>query len=303
MRIDPAPAIPPPLACEGSGQNRSHPDFRTRLPRRILLIAIHVFCMNTIGRPAFDGPLPGAGSAGNGGVRMASIGPEAVFTDPCGIGDAATPTFGCSFTLPYGIRELGVAAASLVLPTQLGRIGAGCQSTGGAAYRETAACIAWSGTDRQGNRFAIRIRLLYLAIPRYGSWTGAAADCSLRLRLDEAWSFGGSIDDVNGASPDRRGPAGLGLNAGLRFEPGPGWRLFAEAGQAEGRSREWRFGAEAAVISCIVLRGGWTRGPSTASFGAGFRFRKLEADYACSVHPVLGLTHRTDITIPARSGR
>ncbi|MBN2201076.1 hypothetical protein JW777_03910 [bacterium] len=303
MRINLPPAISPSPDLKGSEPGRMRSALRSRRLHRIPLIVIPVLCMNAIGRPAFDGPLPGAVSAGNGGARMASRGPEAVFTDPCGIGDAAAPALGCSCTLPYGIRELGVAAASLVLPVWHGHIGAGWQSTGGAAYRETASCIVWSGSDRRGSRFGIRIRLLTLAIPRYGSWTGAAADFSLRLRLDEAWSFGGSIDNANGASPDRNGPTGPGLNAGLRFEPAPGWRLHAEAGQAEGRSGEWRFGAEAAVLSGFVLRGGWTRHPSTAAFGAGFLCRRLKADYACSVHPVLGLTHRTDITIPARTGR
>ncbi len=303
MRIKTPAVIPPPPSFQGTGRNRSHPDFRTRLKRRIPFIIIAVLYLNASGRPAFDGPLPGAGSAGNGGVRMASHGPEAVFSDPCGIWEASAPAFGCSCALPYGIRELAVAATSLVMPGRWGRIGAGFLSTGGAAYRESEACVAWSGADRRGNRYGIRIRLLYLAIPRYGSWTGAAADLSLRLRLDEAWSFGGSIDNVNAASPDRRGPAGLVMNAGFRFEPAPGWRLYAEAGQEEGRSGEWRFGAEASVLSGFVLRGGWTRGPSTAAFGAGFLCRRLEANYACSVHPALGLTHRTDITLLARTGR
>lgn len=303
MRIDTHSVIPPAPAFEKSGHARSRASVLTRLLLRVPLAVLSASCVNASGRPAFDGPLPGAGSAGSGGTRLASRGPAAVFSDPCGIGEAAAAAFCCSFALPYGIRELGVTAASLVVPVRRGRFGAGLLSTGGAAYRESAACAAWSGSDPRGNRFGIRVRLLYLAIPRYGSWTGAAADFSLRLRLDETWSFGGSIENVNGASPDRRGPSGLILNAGLRFEPAPGWRLFADAGQAEGRSGERRFGAEAAVIPGFVLRAGWTSGPSTAAFGAGFRRGRLEADYACSAHPALGLTHRTDITILARAGR
>ncbi|MDM7924975.1 MAG: hypothetical protein QUS35_03060 [bacterium] len=303
MRIDTPPVIPHAPAFEKSGRVLSRAAVLTRLLLRVPLALLPAFFVNASGSPAFEGPLPGAGSAGSGGARLASRGPAAVFSDPCGIGEAGTPALFCSCTLPYGIRELAATAASLVVPVRWGRCGAGFMSTGGAAYRESTACAAWSGSDPRGNRFGIRVRLLYLAIPRYGSWTGAAADFYLRLRLDETWSFGGSIENVNGASPDRRGPSGLILNAGLRFEPAPGWRLVAEAGQAEGRPGERRFGAEAAVIPGFVLRAGWTTGPSTAAFGAGFRRGKLEADYACSAHPALGLTHRTDITIFARAGR
>lgn len=303
MRFDTPSVIPPAPAFEESGHARSRAAVLKRLLLRVPLTVIPAFCVNASGGPAFDGPLPGAVSAGNGGARLASRGPAAVFSDPCGIGEAAAPAFGCSCALPYGIRELGVTAASLVVPVRWGRIGAGFLSTGGAAYRESAACAAWSGSDPRGNRFAVRVRLLYLAIPRYGSWTGAAADFSLRLRLDETWSFGGSIENVNSASPDRRGPSGLILNAGLRFEPAPGWRLFADTGQAEDHPGESRFGVEAAVIPGFVLRGGWTRCPSTAAFGAGFHHGRLEADYACSAHPALGLTHWTDITLSARAGR
>jgi hypothetical protein len=300
----------PPTAGAARGANpvpvtsgNFHPESRMRRIRALPFLVFPFFFMHASGRPAFDGPPPGAISAGNGGVRIASPGPEAVFSDPCGIGDASSAAFGWSFALPYGIPALAVHAAALVLPTRLGRIGAGWLSTGDAAYRETVAGLAWSDSTRRGLRFGIRVRLLTLAIPRYGSWTGAAADFSIRLRLDTAWSFGGTIDNVNGASPDRRCPAGRNLTAGLLFEPSPGCRFSAETAEEEGRPQEWRFGAEAAVGSSCVLRGGWTRGPSTVAFGAGLRRRTLGADYACSFHPVLGATHRMDVVVRPRAGR
>jgi hypothetical protein len=255
------------------------------------------------GRAAFDEPPPGAIAAGNGGVRIASSGPEAVLSDPCGIGSESSPAFGASSAFPYGLAELAGHGVALVWPTRLGSVGAGLRASGGDAYRESAVALAWSAARRSAVRFGARLRILSLSIARYGSWTGAAVDASVRVRLDPAWSFGGSAENLNGATPEKGRPPARVLSAGLLFEPAGGWRLSAETEQTEGRPPEWRFGAQASAGPACVFRAGCSRKPSRLAFGLGLRRGFLETDYACTIHPVLGLTHRMDVVFRPRGRR
>jgi hypothetical protein len=254
-------------------------------------------------RAAFDEPPPGAIAAGNGGVRISASGPEAVLSDPCGIGSESSPAFGASSAFPYGLAELACHGAALVWPTRLGSLGAGLRTTGGDAYRESAVALVWSAGLRSAGRFGLRLRYLSLSIARYGSWNGAAVDASVRVRLDPAWSFGGSAENLNGAAPEKGRPPVRVLSAGLLFEPAAGWCLSAETGQTEGRPPEWRFGGQARAGSACVFRAGCSRGPSRLSFGLGLRKGPLETDYACTIHPVLGAIHRMDVVLRPGAGR
>jgi hypothetical protein len=123
------------------------------------------------------------------------------------------------------------------------------------------------------------------------------------VRLDPRWSFGGSAENLNGAAMKDGRPVGRTLSAGLLFEPVPGWRLSAEALEQACFAPEWRFGTEAAIGSSCVVRGGCSRRPSIIAFGAGLRRGAVETDYACTIHPVLGATHRMDIVVRPRAAR
>jgi hypothetical protein len=251
---------------------------------------------------AFEEVTLDARAAAMGSVSIASFGPESVFFNPAGIGGGGSGSVCFSSAVPFGLKELSVHAVFAEAASRAGSFGLAVSTFGQSAYRETAFAAGWRA--RFGGRVDVGIasRTLNLRIGRYGSWTGWALDVAVRVPLGERWAFGFSGTNINQACVESRSPVPQTARIGLIHEHAGGLTLAAEIEKDARYPAEFHAGTEWKPVAGLALRWGIGRGPAQFSFGFGLARRRFGLDYACTVHPVLGATHRASIRLHFRGG-
>jgi hypothetical protein len=264
---------------------------------RFLIGLCVLLCRSSRALAAFEELSAGARAAGMGSASVADRGPESVFFNPAGMGTVPFASICIFSVLPYGLRELASHSASVVLPSRIGNFGFGVLTYGQTLYRETTFAAGWSTLIGTRIVLGLAARGLNLHIQKYGSWSGWALDAGIQVLLGEKWTFGFAGTDLNQASvAGRNSPLPQTTRIGLRYLLANNATMSLELDKDVRYPVEFRGGIEYCPASLLSLRCGFGRNPSLFSCGFGLNWSRLVLDYACTIHPVLGISHQCSIT-------
>lgn len=192
----------------------------------------------------------------------------------------------------YLLAALAERTVRMQLPTGVrGTLLAAYSHCGDAAWHEQQALVAYGMQVAPWLHAAVAARWLQrgIADAHYESRRWLSPSVLLQASLRRT-----TLTFVAGTRPwDEARPWRWHLQAAYR--PSAQWVALAEW-EGEERSR-LRMGMEYAFDDCWFLRAGMATRPTVATFGVGFRHRRLQIDLAAEVHSALGITPQTSLAL------
>jgi hypothetical protein len=199
---------------------------------------------------------------------------------------------------PYGLTELSNAAAVYCEPTTIGSFSVGFGIYGFDLYKETKLTLGYG--RKLSKNFSVGLTSIFhnVSIKNYGSKGILIFNIGSIVRLNELIGFGFLIENVTRSklgNESNQIPTVIWLGTDLHFTNN---FSFNAALQKEiGYNPSLRFGAEYSIMDFLILRIGVSNEPDTYSGGFGIVYNFIQADYAVSSHPDLGLTHQFGLII------
>lgn len=191
------------------------------------------------------------------------------------------------------IKEMGLNAASVVLPTKTGTFGLVYHSFGFSQYRESKFGLSFG--KKLGEKLGLGIGINYNGIrigDVYGSSFAITAEIGFRYEVNDQLILGAHIYNLNRAKLANYNneyiPSIFRFGAQYNFSK----KLFStiESSLDLEHSLIFKAGIEYRVVDLLALRVGISTNPLFNSFGFGFYLNNFQLDVAASYHQVLGFS-------------
>ncbi len=220
--------------------------------------------------------------------------PFSLFNNPAGISGTNNREIGLYYSpAPFSVKELSNAFGSYVEPTPIGSFGAGFMIYGFELYKETKVALGYSRIIN--NSFRLGITALYknVSIKNYGNQGYVIINVGGIATLTKEINIGLSIENITrttAADEDDQIP--VVLTSGINY------KVIEEVDTYLAVRKEINFpvslhlGTEYRPIDFLVLRVGTSTETDSYSGGIGILYNFIQADYAVTSHPDLGLTHQ-----------
>lgn len=194
----------------------------------------------------------------------------------------------------FGLSELRLAAARIVVPTRIAAFAVGAQAFGYESFRASAftlgAARAFSlGTSRVLMAGAAA-HLHTVSIPDYGSASVVTLDVGVRAALVPGLDAGFRASNVAAGSLAGREPLPRTLALGFAYRAHARLTVAADVEKDVRYPASLRAGVEARPVAALALRAGATTAPRAVSAGVGLRTGPLAIDLAAARHESLGWT-------------
>ena len=244
---------------------------------------------------AVDPLLPhSARSVGMSGANVVLTDHWTGFCNPAGIAAAGTPTAGISYINYYLVPEMGTGSLSGIIPTRTGNFGLDYASTGNKYFATNHAGVVFGRAIGKKIRTGIEVNYILIRQPKgYGNLYAFVPSVGIQFLPSENILAGVMVFNP---AKQKMLPAGE-ISLPFIIRAGIGYRLGRELMiclEAEKRSEEKmsiHCGTEISFSEKIKIRLGGASGTyTTCSFGAGFRFGRMNIDLGVSRHPVLGFS-------------
>jgi hypothetical protein len=236
----------------------------------------------------------GAKATGMGNA-VATVSDEwSSFTNIAGIAVQKNYTIGLSYKSDYAIRMFRKGSFHLVGPFMKGGAVTSFYSSGNEVYR----------LNRISLGYAHKISLVSLGLQMHYIQTSMEG---LGVRKQLVFEFGGiaalvpsklffgaSVFNFNQAKMEEELLMVV-MKAGLSYRPGKKVMLNGEIEKDLLYHSIVKVGMEYAVLENFRLRTGINTHPFVEYFGTGFRNKRLQLDYAISLHNQLGSTHQVSL--------
>ncbi|MEW6195067.1 MAG: hypothetical protein AB1521_07925 [Bacteroidota bacterium] len=217
-----------------------------------------------------------------------------LFNNPAGIAETTNREIGFYYSpAPFGVKELSNAFGSYVEPTSIGSFGAGFMIYGFELYKETKIALGYGRII--SNSFKLGVTAVYknVSIKNYGSRGYLIINAGSIIALTQEINIGLSIENITRttiADEDDQIP--------VVFASGISYKIIDELNTYLAIRKEINFeasvlfGTEYRPIDFLVLRLGTATETNSYSGGVGILYDFIQADYAVTSHPDLGLTHQ-----------
>ena len=197
-----------------------------------------------------------------------------------------------SATQLYGLRQLRLAQALIVLPALGGTTAAAVSAFGYEDYRETTASIGYARALQAGTvrriGLGIRIRWYSVAIKGYGAASVPSVSAGIILPVMPAFSLGLAASNLYVLPLELAQDVERSIHVGAAFRGTTRFLVAVDARKSTTSPVDFLFGMELRPIPAIALRAGFTTEPARFSAGAGFRSEAILADVAVEKHVTLG---------------
>lgn len=255
-----------------------------------LIFAQHLFCCVAASQPMSDGGRSGA----LGGATTALDGDMWSRTNPAGRAAVDGPGISFFTSQGFGLAELRLGAATVVVPTRAATLSLGAQTFGFQEYRENEFRAGLARGFKLPRRRIMHAGLdaIYhrVQIEGYGSSPALAFTAGLLVRITpELWA-GLAARNLNGAATSDAEMLERGVSFGLMYRPYERIRVLADVLKAERFPWSVRAGIETQPVHALALRAGVATEPVRFTAGAGLRAGAVNADVAAERHDVLGWT-------------
>lgn len=228
-----------------------------------------------------------------------------LFNNPAGIADIQNREVGLFYSpAPFGVKELSNAFVSFVEPTSIGSFSAGFMIYGFELYKETKIAVGYS--KKINNSFNIGITTVYknISIKNYGNKGYLILNAGASLVLTDKANIGFSIENLTRTSAaNEENQVPIVFMSGIRYKFIENLSSYLALRKEINYPFSVHFGTEYKIIDFLVLRIGTTNDTNSYSGGLGIIYDFLEADYAVTSHPDLGLTHQFGLLIKLSSNK
>ncbi|MBI1938110.1 MAG: hypothetical protein HYS25_08280 [Ignavibacteriales bacterium] len=225
--------------------------------------------------------------------------PFTLFNNPACLSNINERAIGIYYSpAPFGVKELSNAFGVYAEPTEIGSFGGGFMIYGFELYKETKIALGFG--RKINNKFSAGVTAVYknLSIKNYGSRGYFLFNIGAAYSLQKNLQIGFAAENITRTSTsddDNQFP--VILSAGIGYKVIDELTAFISASKELDYNASVRFGAEYKPVDFLHLRFGTTTEPDIFSGGVGVIYNFVEADYAVTSHPDLGLTHQFGITL------
>jgi hypothetical protein len=257
----------------------------------VLCVLCTVVCASAAFERQASGPrltaLGGTGAGLTPDLRAARVNPAAC----AGLRDVEF-TWDVSPGL-FGLPEMRRFEAAAAIPCGPAVIPLFVSQFGSGLYREWTISGGAGVLALPSFRAGFLVHGCHLAVRGYGSAWSFALDAGVQWDPIEEVSVGAAAANVSGARiGSSEDPLPRSLTAGIDVHPLPRSRLLLDVVKESRFPAEIHLGAEYTLLDLLSLRCGLVNDPPLVTAGIGIRWQMLEADYALTVHDVLGETHQ-----------
>ncbi|RDV17061.1 hypothetical protein DXT99_00645 [Pontibacter diazotrophicus] len=245
-----------------------------------------------------DEPM-GARAAALGNASVTLPGLWALHNNVAGIANMVQPEAGAYVHNRFGVRAFTTAALQAVYPTvKYGTYGLSISRFGDELYSQQAIGI---GVAHKLGQFSLGAKadVWQIAVEGYGSRKALALSVGGQGEIIPNLYFGAYAYNLNQARLSSFEDERLAtiMKAGLSYRPYQRLLLAIETEKNIDYEADFKAGVEYQVLQeKFILRTGFSTLTRKATFGAGFRARQLQVDYALGSTTLLGLGHYLSIS-------
>ncbi len=198
----------------------------------------------------------------------------------------------------FGLKDLGLKAGAIVLPTKSGVFGLSTTYFGYTQYNENKIGLAYAKSF--GTKFSVGVQLDYLSThiaENYGNSSTVAAEIGLRYKINKNLVIGTHVFNPTRAKVasynDERAPTIVKL--GLSYLFSDKVILAVESDKDIQYDPVFKAGIEYHPIKALYFRTGISTNPVLNSFGFGIEQANFNLDFAASYHQTLGFTPQVSL--------
>ncbi len=148
----------------------------------------------------------------------------------------------------------------------------------------------------RGYDFGLRIKYWSLSISGFKPMNAVSLDGGIQLKLDKHLQAGIYLSNLTQSKLSQE-MLPVAWFAGLKYKASEKLATMIEFGQELGSKWQFRMGIEYIVKAKFHTRTGFISDARRGYFGFGFKFDRIEADYALDLHPYLGITQQAGLTV------
>ncbi|NOZ60234.1 MAG: hypothetical protein GXO74_00985 [Calditrichaeota bacterium] len=247
------------------------------------------------------------------GARAAAMGmttaamknyPESIFSNMSGLADFNQRAISFSYSRPYGMKELDLAAFTGILPTKWGALGIGFSNYGFELYQEQSLLFSFSRQIFGNFSLGANVHYMKLQIKDYGSDFALAFDVGFLAPLTDHINWGFYCANVNHARfRYNKDHLPQNFSTGISYQPLGNLLINIDIFKEVTFPAELRTGFEYVFGNKVMLRSGVISDPAHYCFGLGFHLRGVICDYGVTFHPDLGVTHQFSLRLTFPDGK
>lgn len=193
-------------------------------------------------------------------------------------------------------KSFNRAAAVFALPLRAGVAGAAVFRFGDDLYNEQLASLGFANTFGLAS-LGLRLNYIQYNATGFGAYHAFTVSIGGLARLTPHLSFGAHIANVNqpviNGRTEERLPTKL--SAGLAFKESTKLTVATEVEKDIDHSPTLRSGIEYWILKKVAFRTGFNLHPEAGFFGAGFKSRRFNLDYAVQFNDVFGMSHEATV--------
>jgi hypothetical protein len=242
----------------------------------------------------------GAGEAGMGYVCIMKTGFWSSFHNPALLAGNSSCLFGISYENRFNIKELGTRTAGFAIPAGKTSVGAVYSHFGYTDFKRDMTGLGCG--IRLSNKIYAGVQVDYFSEKASGEYDhnqSVTFETGLVIRPSENTSIGVHLfNPVPNSLRKSFLPSALRIGAGTALN-----NLFfagAEIEMCSGSNLLLRTGFEYEVAKKIWLRGGFSTGNNSFSFGLGYLYKIVQLDFGFATHEMLGVTSSVSLIFKIR---
>ncbi|MDQ7816838.1 MAG: hypothetical protein RDU14_07395 [Melioribacteraceae bacterium] len=222
-----------------------------------------------------------------------------IFNNPAGLSNISSREIGFFYSPTlYGLTEVRTGSGSYVEPTRFGSFSCGFILYGFELYKETK--IAFGYSYKIADKFSLGFTSIYknISIRNYGSKgffsinLGGIADLTKKLKLGFVLE---NLTRTSVGNESNQFP--VVFSSGIGYKAFEALTCFLTIIKELNYNPSFRIGAEYSLLKFIQIRFGTSNEPNLFSGGIGILYEFIQADYAFTSHPDLGLSYQFGIVI------
>jgi hypothetical protein len=202
----------------------------------------------------------------------------------------------------FGLKDLGLKAGAIAVPTKSGVFGLSITNFGYSQYSENKVGLDYAKAF--GAKFSVGVGLDYLTThiaENYGNSSAIAGEIGLRYQLNKNLCIGAHIFNPTRAKVadynNEHAPTIARL--GLSYAFSDKLILAAESEKDIDYNPVFKAGIEYHPIKQLYFRTGMSTNPVLNAFGFGLEFKSFNLDFSASYHQTLGFTPQVSLIFHA----
>jgi len=240
--------------------------------------------------------LMGAHASGMGYTSACSADEWAVFNNVAGLAGVKSTTAAFSYDAQPSFKNFNKTAAVFTAPFKFGVAGAGIYRFGDTAYNEQIITASFANTFGIAS-IGASIHYIQYNTEGFGRKDAFSISAGGIAKITPIISVGAYITNINQPTlsddDDEHLPTLLTL--GVSFNTTDKLIIATEIRKDLDYDAQWKVGLEYKISSKFIFRSGININPNTGFAGFGFRFKKLNLDYAYAHSPNIGARHQATV--------